>query len=452
MTDSISEIPNKEILKSFGFTDFPENWDIQELGDLLSSDRGISVGVMYPGDHDPLGIPLIKVTDLKENRINPRPDFRISKSKHEEYIRTEFQSGELLITLVGEVGKCAIVPSQMKGYNAARAIGVLRFQNQEEVPFIRWCLLTTPIHELMVAWSNTTVQTTLNLKEIKKIPIPWPPKEERNAIARILGSLDDKIELNRQMNETLEAMARAIFQSWFVDFDPVRAKAEGRKPSGINAETAALFPDGFEEVDMREVPKGWGIGIADDICEKISDGSHYSPKENDEGPCIIGTVKDMDDFDFNLNSCKRITIDEYEKLVKTDCKPKCGDVLLSKDGTMGIPHLYIGHQDLVILSSIAIFRPKKEIYSHYLYWFLKSELFQSNLSTYSSGSVLTRMVCRDLKRIEILCPDEKILQEFLSHVKVLHSQIIQNCEQSRTLAEIRDALLPKLMSGEIQAV
>jgi len=99
--------------------------------------------------------------------------------------------------------------------------------------------------------------SSLNMSDIRNFDIPEPPPlPEQRAIARILGTLDDKIELNRRMNETLEAMARALFKSWFVDFDPVRAKAEGREPAGMDAETAALFPDSFEETELGEVPKG----------------------------------------------------------------------------------------------------------------------------------------------------------------------------------------------------
>jgi type I restriction enzyme S subunit len=324
----------------------------------------------------------------------------------------------------------------------------LRGTSKLDTKFLKYVIGSQAFTDYILAVQTGTAVPHISSDQIKGFEFCLPLLPTQHAIASILGSLDDKIELNRQMNETLEAMARAIFQSWFVDFDPVRAKAGGRD-TGLPPEVATLFPSEFEEVDGREVPKGWKIGIAEDFCETISDGSHYSPKEIEDGPCIIGTVKDMDNFDFDLKSCKRITIEDYEKLCINDCKPMRGDVLLSKDGTMGKPHFCEGHQDLVILSSIAIFRPKKEIYSHYLYWFLKSEQFQSNLSMYSSGSVLTRMVCRDLKKIEILLPDENILQEFLSLVKVLHMQIIQNCEQSRTLAQIRDTLLPKLMSGDI---
>ncbi len=114
---------------------------------------------------------------------------------------------------------------------------------------------------------------TLNRNHVHPINTLWPPLIEQRTVARILGSLDDKIEANRRMNETLEAMARAIFKSWFVDFDPVRALAEGRAPAGMDAETAALFPDGFEEIEGRVVPSGWMVGSFDETIEVIGGGT-----------------------------------------------------------------------------------------------------------------------------------------------------------------------------------
>lgn len=107
-------------------------------------------------------------------------------------------------------------------------------------------------------WANTTAQPTLNLKDVANLPIPLPPIAEQKEIAHILGALDDKIELNRKTNEALEAMARALFQSWFVDFDPVRAKADGR-PTGLPDAISDLFPDSLEESELGEIPRGWQI-------------------------------------------------------------------------------------------------------------------------------------------------------------------------------------------------
>ena len=119
-------------LADAGVEELPDDWDVVTLGDLFTEDRGIAVGVMYPGDHDPHGVPLIKAGDLNGSIINPQPDFRISKNKHQEYRRTALEGGELLMTLVGNVGQCAVVPSHMAGWNTARAVAVMRLVDSSE--------------------------------------------------------------------------------------------------------------------------------------------------------------------------------------------------------------------------------------------------------------------------------------------------------------------------------
>lgn len=260
-------------LADAGVEELPDDWDVVTLGDLFTEDRGIAVGVMYPGDHDPDGVPLIKAGDLNGSIINPQPDFRISKGKHHEYRRTALEGGELLMTLVGNVGQCAVVPPRMAGWNTARAVAVMRLADSSETHFVQQCLLSRPLQHLMDVWCNTTVQATLNLKEIRQLPLPWPPKKSRDAIAAFGKALDDKIELNRRMNATLEAMARALFQSWFVDFDPVRVKLDGRQPVGMDEATVALFPDGFEESLLGHIPKGWTIRPVGEVVDCVGGGT-----------------------------------------------------------------------------------------------------------------------------------------------------------------------------------
>ena len=252
-------------LADAGVEELPDDWDVVTLGVLFTEDRGIAVGVMYPGDHDPDGVPLIKAGDLNGCIINPQPDFRISRDKHHEYRRTALEGGELLMTLVGNVGQCAVVLPRMAGWNTARAVAVMRLADSSETHFVQQCLLSRPLQHLMDVWCNTTVQATLNLKEIRQLPLPWPPKQSRDAIAAFGKALDDKIELNRRMNATLEAMARALFQSWFVDFDPVRAKLDGRQPFGLDPGTAALFPEHFQDSEAGHIPEDWTVSRVRDL-------------------------------------------------------------------------------------------------------------------------------------------------------------------------------------------
>ena len=164
----------------------------------------------------------------------------------------------MLLTLVGTLGEVAIVPKHIAGWNIARAVGLIPVDADIGADWVALCLRSNHAQHFIRTRATTTVQATFNLRDVGQIPIPLPPKTEREAIVHILGSLDDKIELNRQMNRTLEKMAQAIFKSWFIDFDPVRAKTEGRDP-GLPKEIAALFPASFEDCELGEIPKGWEV-------------------------------------------------------------------------------------------------------------------------------------------------------------------------------------------------
>ncbi len=241
----------------------PLNWNLKKLGDLLSKDRGISVGVMYPGENCSYGIPLIKVGDLTTNNINPNPEFYITPEKHYEYRRTELEGGELLLTLVGALGHCGVVPESMRGWNAARAIAVIRLEDKKLASFVRLCLLSPHIQHLIKVWANTSVQATINLKEVKELPIIFPPIEEQKSIAAVLSCLDRKIENLRKQNETLEAIAQTLFKRWFIDFEFPYDFAQGKpSPDGqpYKSSGGAMQPS-----ELGEIPEGWRVGILDNV-------------------------------------------------------------------------------------------------------------------------------------------------------------------------------------------
>ena len=276
-----------------------------------------------------------------------------------------------------------------------------------------------------------------------------PPLPEQRAIAHILGSLDDKIELNRRMNQTLEAMARAIFKSWFVDFDPVRAKAEGR-PTGLPDHIAALFPDSFEDSELGEIPKGWEIVKLEDVCKRITDGSHSSPKSQTLG-YPMASVKDMHPWGLNLQSCRKISKDDYHKLVHNNCQPLKDDVLIAKDGSY-LKHIFVVNQDLeaVILSSIAILRPNDRINPHILCLSLQEPSVMSRMKNFVSGAVLQRIVLKDFRKFKMLLPTVELQKLWFSKTDVIFNRIWSNTEENTTLASLRDTLLPKLISGELR--
>ena len=341
----------------------PEHWEFKTIDELLEHPKAISVGVMYPGSDTDGGVPLIKVSDVKNGAIASRPSFCISNKVDEEYKRTRLNGSELLLTLVGNPGDCVIVTDEMCGWNVARALAVIRLKDTQLRSWIRYVLASKPAQHLIEARLNTTVQKTLNLKDVREIGIPIPPREERDSITKIIDSIEKKTLLNTQINQTLESIAQAIFKSWFVDFEPVRAKiaakqegkdselaamcvisgkseAELKKmPEDDFAElqaTAALFPDELVETELGEVPRGWDAKALGNFLE-IKRGGSPRPIQNFMSPTGYPWVKIADataDPSPFLFKTKEFIIEEG---LKKTVYLKKGSLILTNSATPGLP-------------------------------------------------------------------------------------------------------------------
>ena len=444
-----SDLENKSTLEDFGLTSLPIEWDAPVIGDLLAEDRGISVGVMYPGDHCDQGIPLVKAGDLKSNWINPNPPFRITPDKHYEYRRTELEGGELLISLVGNAGQTAVVPSEMKGWNVARAVAVVRLSKGADPHFIKYALQSPALGQLMKSWCNTTVQETLNLKEIKRLPIPFPEIAEQKSIAHILGTLDDKIELNRKTNETLEAMAKALFKSWFVDFDPVRAKAEGR-PTGLPAEISGLFPDSLEDSELGEIPSGWRVGTIVSSVGVVFDGPHATPKEADEGNVFLG-IKNMTGSSLDLSDVKLIGHDDWSQWTRR-VEPRADDIVFTYEAALGLFAVIPDGLKCCLGRRMALIRTKATNGTPH-FWFHQfiAKPFQKVIEERSiHGATVNRTPLTEFPGYPILEPPETLRLAFDHAASSLWARIHAASNQTASLTSLRDTLLPKLISGEIR--
>jgi type I restriction enzyme, S subunit len=302
-------------------------------------------------------------------------------------------------------------------------------------------------------FNSGSAQASLNRNYIHPMEVKIPPLPTQHAIARILGSLDDKIELNRQMNETLEAIARAIFRSWFVDFEPVRAKAEGRD-TGLPPEVAALFPSEIVEVDGREVPKGWGVETLGNFVG-MTTGRSYTSDELQESTTALVTLKSFQRGGGYRQDGLKPFIGKY----KPEQVIQPGELVISfTDVTqaaevIGKPALVSANPDfqtLVASLDVGIIRPKDErVNIPFFYLLLRNDDYQSHIYGYCSGTTVLHLNKSGVPKYEFICPDPEIMKIFFNISKPIFDGIENNIQQSRTLAQIRDALLPRLMSGEI---
>jgi type I restriction enzyme S subunit len=232
----------------------------------------------------------------------------------------------------------AVVPKHFRG-SLGQNLVLLRAAdpNLMAPKYLRWATRGREWWNEVGRFINVgAVFESLRCVDIPDFAIPVPPVAEQKAIAHILGTLDDKIELNRKTNETLEAMAKALFKSWFVDFDPVRAKAEGR-PTGLPAEISDLFPDSFEDSELGEIPSGWRVTPVGDVVECVG-GSTPSTSEADYldgGEHFWATPKDLSSLSepFLLDTAKKITADGVQR-ISSGILP-VGTVLLSSRAPVG---------------------------------------------------------------------------------------------------------------------
>lgn len=280
--------------------------------------------------------------------------------------------------------------------------------------------------------------------------LPATSLENRRTIGRILRTIDEKISVNRSISKTQEETAQAIFKSWFVDFDPVKAKMAGEKPVGMDDATAALFPDSMEDSELGPIPKGWECKTADNI---FSVGiGRTPPRKEPEWFCEGGdgvdwvSIRDMGSYGVFSSGTSEGLTEEAVKKFRVPIVPK-GTVLMSFKLTVG--KLCITDRDLVTNEAIAHFKQNESspISSLFAYLWLSNHDMESLDSTSSIGTATNSGL---VKAIKFLIPSEHTISHFESLASPLFNQIESLTAQSRKLVELRDSLLPRLISGELR--
>ena len=301
---------------------------------------------------------------------------------------------------------------------------VFRAKNGVNKRFLYYVLADDTFFDYSMATSKGTKMPRGDKVAIMKYEVPAFSYEEQGKIAGILEALDREIQLNAEINKNLEQQALAIFRQYFMDFAPY----------------GGVAPSDWMEVSL------------DDVCIRITDGSHYSPADSPDSPYPMYSVKDMETYGFNSSTCKHITEDEFRKMKKSDCVPLLNDILVAKDGSY-LKEIFICSEEKeeAILSSIAIFRPNKSvIMPEILLYLLKQSSVRKDVGdNYVSGSALPRIVLKDFKKYRLTLPT---MTEQLKIGSVLHAIRMQtkaNIDEIQRLSSIRDTLLPQLMSGNL---
>ena len=427
-------------------------WGTVPLDSLIEPNRGISYGIVQPGGPVVDGVPIVRVSDVRDGRVAVSAPLRVAPAIEAAYARTRLAGGELLLTLVGTVGETAIAPASLAGWNTARAVAVIPVRKEVGAYWVKLALQAPGVREIIYSRLNTTVQATLNLGDVAKLPIVMPPIGERKAIAHILGTLDDKIELNRRMSETLEAMARALFKSWFVDFDPVRAKIEGRwqrgqSLPGLPPHLYDLFPDRLVNSELGEIPQGWEVKAIGDLAEIVggSTPSTVQPAYWDDGIHCWATPKDLSALTTPvLLNTERCVTDAGLAQISSGLLPK-GTVLLSSRAPIG--YLAIAEVPVAINQGFIAMKPRTGVPN--LFLLLWARAAHEDILARANGSTFLEISKANFRPLRVVGSPLSVLNAFDRIARPLYERIVSIVRESSALAAMRDTLLPELISGEL---
>lgn len=414
--------------------------------------------------------PYIRVRDMGSRYI-PRKGLEfVPDETFTKISRYIVEKDDVIISIVGTVGLVSVIDDYFHNASQSENCAKLSGLSNDDALFLYYFLISPYGQQEISTYTVGAVQPKLPLYGIENISVPWFDSLTRRAIAHILGTLDDKIELNRQMNETLEAMAQALFKSWFVDFDPVidnallvgndipeplKQRAEMRQAqldSGkakTNSEINDLFPSEFEFTEeLGWIPKGWEVKQIKDLGKVVT--GKTPPKRIEDAYSEVGTPfitpTDIDNQIFSIKTGRYLSDNGVSAVKNSVLKPGaiCVTCIGSQMGkTIIAPYKSISNQQINSITDIDL--PSR----NFLFFNLKrrrDELFQLG----SSGSTMPILNKGNFEKLKVIYPTRELLKNIDTYFQSILDSILENEKQSETLAKLRDTLLPKLMSGELR--
>ncbi len=390
-------------------------------------------------------IPWISASSMKSGRLS-ESDRTLTQKGLEKKSRLARKSDVLLLVRGSELHKRIPVGVATRDVAFNQDVKALRAKNGISSTYLYYWLAA---HESMLL---SKVEHTgigagkLDTAVLKALPVVVPPVEEQRAIAHILGTLDDKIELNCQQNETLEAMARALFKAWFVNFEPVRAKLDGRwqrgqSLPGLPAHFYDLFPDSMKESELGEIPEGWEMRSLDSIANYLNGLAlqKFPPESDDE---FLPVIKIAQLRAGNANGADRASARIKPEYVVVD-----GDVLFSWSGSLEVEVWNGGRGAL----NQHLFKVMSDAVPKWFYFFATRHHLQNfRAIAADKATTMGHIQRKHLTDARIAVAPPEGMKAFDSAIAPLFDQLVSNAQQSRSLAQLRDTLLPKLISGELR--
>ena len=379
----------------------------------------------------------------------------ISDKQADDLRNVEVLQEDVLLNITGDsVARVCQVDSEILPARVNQHVAIVRPDPAKlDARFLRYFLVSPHVQSMLLSWADSgSTRKALTKQMIESFEVSAPVDvSEQRAIAHILGTLDDKIELNRRMNETLEEMARALFKSWFVDFEPVRAKMEGRwgrgqSLPGMPAELYDLFPDGMVSSESGEIPAGWEVGVLDDMIELLSGGTPKTAvAEYWDGDIPWYTAKDapVPSDVFVLDTERKITMEGVENSA-TRILPE-GTTVITARGTVG----KIACLGIPMSMNQTCYGIRGSSGYPDFFTYLNIRTAVDELQQRTHGTIFDTITRQTFKLIDVVIPPVKTADAFDKVIDIIMSRILGNLHDSLTLATLRDTLLPRLISGTL---
>jgi type I restriction enzyme S subunit len=415
-------------------------WTTRTLGDVCDEVDGvIQTGPfgsqLHESDYVNDGIPVVMPKNIVDGKVDISDIAFINQEDADRLERHKMSVGDIVYGRRGDIGRRALVGPREHGWLCGT--GCLRVSLGDRIldPTYLYYFLGQPI---VVNWiANQAVGATmpnLNTGILRSVAVRYPRLPIQRRIASILSAYDDLIENNTRRIKILEEMAQMLYREWFVNF---------RFPGHRKVKMV--------ESELGQIPATWTVEPLEEVCSRVTDGSHWSP-QTVQSAHLMASSKDMHTWGLTLSTCRTIAKEDYDTLVRNDCKPLAGDVLITKDGANYLKFCFAVEKDMevVLLSSVAMIRPDPiRASSHFLAFYLSDEPVKTRLAGRVSGAAIPRIVLKDLRQFKILVPPVAIQNGFVQIVEPVVALCWRLIEKNTNLRTTRDFLLPKLISGEI---
>lgn len=440
----------------------PNGWEDMTLGAACARGGGdIQTGPfgsqLHAADYVPVGIPSIMPQNIGDNRVVEDGIARITPADAKRLSRYLVQTGDIVYSRRGDVERRALIRETESGWLCGTGCLRVRFgDGSVDSLYASYYLGHPKVREWVVRHAHGATMPNLNTSILSALPFVVPPLEDQRAIAHILGTLDDKIELNRRMNETLEAITRLIFKSWFVDFDPVRAKASGEPPEsicrrlGLTLDLLALFPDRLVDSELGEIPEAWTPSTIGEIADVIDCLHAKKPERCNTGYPFLQLNNIRDDGLIDMKDTYFIDDGDYRKWISR-MEARQGDCVITNVGRVGaVAQIPVGLKAALGRNMTGIRCKHAFPYPTFVIQSLLSDSMRVEIEKkMDTGTILNALNVKNIPKLRLVLPDEELLDEFELVCRPLRQRMEHCLLESSTLANLRDSLLPKLLSGEI---